>query len=467
MAGAATYEGRQGYPCRFGDTGGRQRRPPGGRIVLKRLLKNSAWGTLGTGTGRILNLLAMILLARSLSLTDFGYFSLIQATLGVLAVFAGAGLGTTGTRYLAEYRHSDLPRAGRIVSLVWSVAFTTVGLVLVLVLLMARVVAKEVADIGDVGTFTIAFAVGGVFLALQVFRSIQDGLLMGLERFRDSAMLRSGEGLAMLALLPALAFRFGLIGALIGQCIAMFCLLLAGQVVVKRAQMQAGIESDWRGSWQERSVLRRFALPSLLSGTMDTPVLWLGIWMLSRQTEGIAQVALYNAAYQWHGPLIFIPMVLCASGMPIMVQSWVEGDLKQFRRVFLILILAAFGVGLLPVLGLIYMREVIMGAYGPEYLAGQGALVFLLLAAPLHATTKIGTAALQSMDRAWAAMGTTLIWVVVYVSTMPVLVQRWGATGLAVSFALSFFMLTVVRSSFVLINVSRVSHHESPTRKFG
>ena len=430
-----------------------RRAHPGCRGVLERLLKNGAWGTVGTGAGRVLNLLAMILLARSLSLKDFGYFALIQSTLGVFAVFAGAGLGITATRYLAEHRRDDLLRAGRIVGMVWGSTFITVGIVLVIVLARARWIGAEVAQAGDANRFAVAFALGGVFLALQTFRGIQEGVLFGLERFRDCAGLRLAEGLAVLAVMPALAHFYGLTGAVVGQCVAFALVLFAGHLVVHRAKSQAGIGTDWSGLRREWPVLRSFALPSLLANTIGTPVLWLGVWLLSRQPDGIAQIALYNAAYQWHGPLIFIPMVLCAAGLPMMVQAWAAGDTRQFRRMFFILSGIALGAGLLPALVMIGLRQPIMASYGPEYLAGQGVLLLLLLAAPLHAMANIGATALQSMERAWVAMGSNLFWAVAFLVTVYGVVPRWGAAGLAAAFAAAYAVLVVVRFAYVALVV--------------
>ena len=424
--------------------------------MLERLLKNGAWGTVGTGAGRVLNLLAMILLARSLSLKDFGYFALIQSTLGVFAVFAGAGLGITATRYLAEHRRDDLLRAGRIVGMVWGSTFITVGIVLVIVLARARWIGAEVAQAGDANRFAVAFALGGVFLALQTFRGIQEGVLFGLERFRDCAGLRLAEGLAVLAIMPMLAHRYGLTGAVVGQCVAFAVVLFAGHVVVHRAKSQAGIGTDWSGLRREWPVLRSFALPSLLASTIGTPVLWFGIWLLSRQPDGIAQIALYNAAYQWHGPLIFIPMALCAAGLPIMVQTWAAGDTRQFRRMFFILSGIALGAGLLPALVMIGLRQPIMGSYGPEYLAGQGALVFLLLAAPLHAMANIGATALQSMERAWVAMGTTFLWAIAFLVATYFLAFRLGAIGVAAALAISYAVMALCRMACVVFEL-RVS----------
>lgn len=418
--------------------------------MLKRLLKNSAWGTLGTGTGRILNLLAMILLARSLSLTDFGYFGLVQATLGVFAIFAGAGLGVTATRFLAEYRHTDLPRAGRILGLVWNTAFITIGAVLLIVLLASGRMAQGLVQVGEVGKLTAALMLGGVFFALQTVRGIQDSILMGLERFREVAALKLAEGLLVLLLMPPMAAWQGLLGAFAGLILGTGLALTLGWAMTSRATRGEGIATDWSGMRGEWPILRSFSLPSMMSGMVATPVLWFGIWMLSRQPDGITQVALYNAAYQWHGPLVLVPMVLCAASMPVLVQAWTAGEMRQFRRMYLILSATALGVGMLPALALALLREPIMASYGPEYLAGQWVLVSLLLAAPFHAVANIGGSTLQSMARAWMVMCTTILWTITFLIALLSFGLKYGAEGMASALALAYVVLALFRTGYVV-----------------
>ena len=123
---------------------------------------------------------------------------------------------------------------------------------------------------------------------------------------------------------------------------------------------------------------------------------------------------------------------------------------------FFILSGIALGAGLLPALVMIGLRQPIMGSYGPEYLAGQGALVFLLLAAPLHAMANIGATALQSMERAWVAMGTTFLWAIAFLVATYFLAFRLGAIGVAAALAISYAVMALCRMACVVFEL-RVS----------
>jgi O-antigen/teichoic acid export membrane protein len=421
---------------------------------LERLFRNGIWSSFGAGLGRLLNLVAMVLLARSLSVTDFGYFALIQSTLGVFAVFASAGLGVTATRFLAQCRHSDRARAGRILGLVWTTTLITTGIMFIAALGASGWIAKAVVDGSGVTIFAATFSVACIFFAVQTWRGIQDAILMGFERFRDVALLRIIEGAGVLVAMPLLAQFYGLMGAIYGQILAVGVVFLAGHLKIRRARIKHGVVLDWQGVRCEWPVLRDFSLPSLMSNIAGTPVLWFGVWFLALAPGGITQIAYYNAAYQWHGPLVFVPMALCSASMPIMVQAWAAGEMAQFRRLFFVVSGIAFCFGLLPALVLVLLREQIMGGYGAEYLAGQGALVLLLLAAPLHALANIGASALQCMERAWVVMRTTLLWGGCFVAATFLVVPDWGASGLAAALAFSYAVLALSRILYVPI-VSR------------
>jgi O-antigen/teichoic acid export membrane protein len=424
--------------------------------VLSSLIKNSAWGVFGTGAGRILHLLAMILLARCLSLREFGYFGLIQATLGMFAIFAGAGLGVTATRYVAELRYKEPQRARLILGLVWSVALFTSTLILAVVLLLSGPIAQSMADEGDTGTFRLAFAVGGLCFAFQTLRGIQDAILTGLERFRDAASLKLCDGLAFLFVVPWFALDYGLLGALIGQIIASCTTFLISFMLLWHVTRKEGLTAEWVGLRKEWAVFINFSLPSLMSNMTGTPVLWLGIWLLSQQPNGIEQIAFYNAAYQWHGPLVFVPMVLCSASMPTMVRAWAAGGIRQFRLLVMLVSAIALALGLLPALGLIALREPIMRSYGADYVDAQNILVLILLAAPLHALANIGASTLQSMNRAWIVMQTTLLWGASFLVVTLLAVPRLGSLGLALALSIAYAVLVSARLVSILVAANRV-----------
>src|SRR5579862_6562755 len=82
----------------------------------ERLLRGSFWSLLGTFASRALGLAAAIFAARILGKAVYGELGIIQSTVGMFGTFAGFGMGTTATKYVAELRIKDPARAGRIIA---------------------------------------------------------------------------------------------------------------------------------------------------------------------------------------------------------------------------------------------------------------------------------------------------------------------------------------------------------------
>src|SRR5258708_35850942 len=73
------------------------------------------WTLFAQVFGRMAGFLAAIGLARILPIEGFGAYALLQSTLLMLQAVAMFGLGTTSTKYVAELRHRDRERTGRII----------------------------------------------------------------------------------------------------------------------------------------------------------------------------------------------------------------------------------------------------------------------------------------------------------------------------------------------------------------
>ena len=85
---------------------------------------------------RALSLAAAILVARTLGKVVYGELGIIQSTVGMFGTLAGFGMGTTSSKFVAEFRDKDPQRAGRIIALSSVVSWAiSIGLGAVLALL--------------------------------------------------------------------------------------------------------------------------------------------------------------------------------------------------------------------------------------------------------------------------------------------------------------------------------------------
>jgi O-antigen/teichoic acid export membrane protein len=360
---------------------------------------------------------------------------------------AGLGLGSTTTRFIAQFAVVDPPRAGRIVALVTLVSWGTISTAAVVVIVASSYISRVVLNAPHLRS---ALVWGTLLLAAMTLRGIQSGTLAGLERFNIIAKLNVLEGVASLVAMVALAGLMGVDGALLGMALGYAVTWVSGRVALKRAFAERGIVVCYAGCARDWRILASYSLPALLANVVATPILWLSMAFLARTEHGYAALGTYNAAYQWHGPVVFIPMILMSVTLPILVQEWEGGRLASFRKVTfgtcgLMLVITLPAVILLGI-----SSSWIMGLYGHRFEEGWVVLALLAAAAPLHALAKIAAGALFAMNRAWSVLGANIAWGATLLALVVPLVPELGAIGLGVAFLAAHFVAAAILSVMVL-----------------
>jgi len=416
--------------------------------IAKRLARGSLWSLFGSATSRILILVAMILVARILGQVSFGEFGLIQATLGVAGLMAGMGLGGTATRFVAHYSASEPDRAGRVIALVMSVSMGTVLLAAGVLIVASGFITHMALKAPHLQS---ALIWGSLLMAASAFRGIQGGVFAGLEKFDILAKLNILDGVVSLISMVALAHFWGVEGAVLGLALGASVVWLVGRILLVDELSSRGIAIRYRGCGADWRVLTGYSLPSLLASLVATPVLWFAMTLVARSEHGFAGLGLYNAAYQWHGPMVFIPMIFMSVSIPVLVKEWEAGRRERFRKVTFWIYGLMLVLSVPPVTIAALLSPWIMSLYGPGFREGWLVMVLLLAAAPLHALAKIASGALLSMNRAWWVLGFNLVWGVTLLTVTAYLVPRNGEIGLAIAFLAAHGILATLSFISVLL----------------
>ncbi len=424
--------------------------------LAKRLVSGSLWSLAGSATSRILNLVAMVLVARTLGQISFGEFGLVQTTLGVAGLMAGVGLGGTATRFVAQYGIVDPTRAGRVIALVSSASWGAALIVSGLLVAASPYVAREGLAAPHLQS---ALGWGALLLLVTVIRGIQNGILAGLEQFNAIAKLSVSEGVASLVAVVALASLTGIDGALLGLALGSAIALLAGRFVLARVLRERRIEISYSGCWRDWKILTSYSFPSLLASLVTTPGLWFSMALLARAEHGYAALGTYNAAFQWHAPLMFVPMILTTVSTPILVQEWENGQRRRFRKLAIGMCGLALAITLPLAIPVAMLGPWIMGLYGPGFDGGGAVLALLVAAAPLHALAHIGASALLGMNRAWNYFWAHLAWGATMCALAAWLVPAHGALGLAAAFLTAYAVLATATLAFSAVG-SRTAPRE-------
>jgi O-antigen/teichoic acid export membrane protein len=390
----------------------------------------------------------MILVARVLGQVSFGELGLIQSTLGMAGLMAGIGLGETATRFVANYAISDPLRAGRVIALVTSVSIGTVLLATVVLISVSGLIAGAILHAPQLRS---ALVWGSLLMAATAFRGIQGGVFAGLEKFDTLAKLNILDGVVSLMAMVFLARLMGVEGAVLGLALGAIMVWLVGRILLMKELSSRGIAVCYRGCGTDWRILTGYSLPSLLAGLVATPVLWFAMTLVARSGQGFAGLGLYNAAYQWHGPMVFIPMILLSVSIPVLVQEWEAGRKERFRQVTLWICGLMLALSLPPAVVTALFSPWIMSLYGPGFREGWMILVLLLAAAPLHALAKIASGALFGMNRAWWVLGLNLGWSATLLAVTAWLVPTRGVMGLAIAFLAAYVLLGTSSLASILV----------------
>ncbi|OYT71721.1 MAG: hypothetical protein CFK49_11130 [Armatimonadetes bacterium JP3_11] len=425
------------------------RAPIGDTPLKRRLIRAVSWSVLGTGTSQGLFLLASILTARWLGAEDFGRLGLIQFTLNTLVTFIAPSFGWSLMRLAATLRDHDAQALSEQSTAVLQVG-ALVSLVLALGLTASApwICAYWFKDTGTQAALQIAaFSVfaNGVF-------TLQSSLLAGFEAFRENAILNTSRGVLLAVMMAGGAYGAGLIGAAWGFTLSSYLSALVGGVFLMTIFRERGLLVR-RASWRRGSVvLRDVSLPSFLSTVLSSLTMWAGSVLLARAPNGLAQVALFNAANHWKTVMLFLPTQISQSTAPIMANLWSMGELGRLRalvRTNLLLNLATAGM---PCLIIVLAAAPILHLYQLGSATDAFTLRVLALSGVMTALCSVLGYTMIAMGRLWQGLAVNALWAIVFLAIAGLMLHQ-GAAGLSIAYLTSYTVLFMISLTYVIGNL--------------
>ena len=433
----------------------RDRHLPAGSLRL-RLVGGAAWSMAATVVAQGSTLVASLLAARILGADDYGRLAMVNATTGMLGIFAGLGLGLTATKAAAELRGSDAPRLARILALLdRCVLVSGVGVTLLMVA-FAPVLATTVLGAPELAPL---LRVGALMLLFNEIAGVQTGVLAGFESFRDVARIAVVRAAGTIALGTAGALVAGLNGAVVGLVLASAITVVFSRARQSRVIRMARLPRATGSLWAEAPILWQFALPAFIASALVGPVSWFGSAVLVNQPDGFAQLGIFNAAYQWRNPILLTAAVMGQTSMPIMASLTSAADSVRLRKVLFGAIGSSAAVAGPIAVILILARDFVMGLYGPEFAASGDVLAVVAVAVFIMAVQGPVGQLLAASGRMWLGAMMNLAWAAVFLVSAVILVPSGGgALGLAWAYLVAYLAHTVwtaVAARFVLQSVRR------------
>jgi O-antigen/teichoic acid export membrane protein len=414
------------------------------QIIASKIARGAAWSLAGTLVSRGLALIAAAAVARFVGKPSFGELGIIQSTLGMFQSFAGLGLGLTATKYVAQLRHTDPPRAGRIIALTHGTAIATGTAMALLVLGLSPWLAASVLSAPQVSH---GLRPGALMLVFGVIAGTQTGTLAGFEAFRSIAWINVVTGIATFPLMVLGAWAGGVAGAVLGSGAALGLTCACNAMALSRLAREHGISIRYAACTSELGVLRSFSLPATIASLMVAPATWVTNAMLVNTHGGYAEMGVFNASNQWRMAVIYVPTALTTALLPALSVLAGQGNWPEYIRILrtniVVVVLITIAVATPVAIG----AHLVMLGYGDDFVTGKVVLVVLMIATVVAAIPSVVGQAIISLDRMWAGALLNGVWGVALVISASQLVDR-GAFGLALGYLIAYGVHLVTSTTY-------------------
>lgn len=392
-----------------------------------RLIHGSLWSFGGSLASRVFALLSAVLVARMLGKATYGQLGIMQSTIGMFGALAGFGMGTAASKFVAEFRHTDPARAGRVIALSSVVSWGSGMMLAAALFLLAPQLAGSALSSPGLGPY---IRLSALLLLLNTVNGAQLGILCGFEAFRAVSWVNGFIGLLGLPLIVGGALLFQLWGVVWGLILAQAVGCLVSVRIRNReaARLHVPIPS-WSRTASELPLVWQFALPATLGCLLVNPINWACTAMLAVQPHGWEHVGALNAANQWFGALLWFPYLIAQSVMPILSERIGANDTARSAKVVVASVKVTVAMTLpLVIVGSLFSKY-IMGAYGEEFVGDWPTLVVSLLTCAVVAVQVPVGNLVAASGRMWDGLGMNLLWAIVFlVATWFAL--DWGVLGL-------------------------------------
>lgn len=414
--------------------------------IANRMANGALWTFTGTVCAKLIVLIGGIICAHILGKTEYGEFGMVKSTINMFVMFGSAGLGTTATKYIAEYKQHNKEKITQIYATTNIFAFTTACITVGAILYFTPYIAINMLKSTHLIT---PIRIGALLLFITVLNAVQNGTLAGVEDFKATAINTFIGNVFETIFMLIGAYYAGVSGAILGfgtGFIALYiCNLRSISLDFKRLEIKRNLLDVNKNSLK---ILYNFTIPAALASFLVMPTYWIMRSMLVNK-NGFAELATYEIADQWKVIILFIPTAVSQIILPILSSLSRKEDVNKYKKVLKLNLLANGLVTFIVAFFVCLISKFIMRLYGSEY-TDYITLIILSLSTIFNALANVVGLSISSRAKMWTGFGFNLIWAsIILISTYLFLDMGMGAKGIALATLIAYAIHTTLQLIYV------------------
>jgi O-antigen/teichoic acid export membrane protein len=337
----------------------------------------------------------MLLLARCLGRDDYGKVGFLHTTIITVGLIGGLGLGMTATRYVAESLGSNVSRVGELIRSILTLSLGTALIASALTVGIGSLVAMAVYR--DTGLL-VCFLLAGVAVFAESLQGVITGILAGFAHFGAVAMVQAIHGVSMLALCLFIVPGHGIVEALIAITAGGAISLAVSGLILERQCRNQCINLFLRPKRAGAAILWEFAAPGFGANLAMVCGHWLALSLLSHQ-GGFSDVAVVHMANQWRAAVLFVPVGVSTSMLPVLSRAFGANDHLGVKRTLRRTVHANLILALIPAGFISVFRRNLIGLYGEHLNDDSWTIELIVLSAVFAAVAHASCYGLMARNR--------------------------------------------------------------------
>lgn len=420
--------------------------------IGQRMASGAFWSFTGNALGKVVVLIAGIVCAHILSKEQYGEFGMVRSTINMFVIFGTAGLGITATKYIAEFKKTQIERVASIYCLTIGFAFVT-GVVTTII---SYILSDYLATITLKAPHLVnSVRVGALLLFVTIINGAQNGILLGFEDYKSRSINMLIGSIAESIFMLIGAYYYGVIGAVLGYGIGYIVIYLLNFYAIKRNLSIYGISrKDIHIEKKDFRLIYKFSAPAALSSILVCPTYWVARTILVRHS-GFSELAIYEAANYWNALILFIPAAISQIILPIL-SSIPKDNKTQFWKVLKVNFFINVGITVILAVVASIISPVLMTSYGDGYREHYLVLIILVCSTIFSVASSIVGNSIVSMGKMWLGFIFNLIWACLFICfTWVFLNLGFGAMGLSYALLLAYIIHTIYQFVYLKFEITK------------
>ncbi|WP_312993429.1 oligosaccharide flippase family protein [Chryseobacterium flavum] len=411
----------------------------------EKIIKGVFWSFLGTLISKGFAFIALFLVARILSVQEYGKLGLLQSYINTFTLFSLASFGVTATKYLAIYNNEDKKKASEIFSLTRIFVFILSSFILILSYFFNDAICEYI--VGD-PNLKSEVLICGAAIYFSSLNGLQVGALAGLQNFKSISIVNIVNGVLSLPLIIISAYHYGIKGVVVSLAIINFSIWACSAILLKKELLKNQLFFTVKNLRKHFDTLYHFSLPSFLSSIMLAPVVLIcNSFLIKYNTAGYYELGIYNAAFNFSQVGTILIGIIGQVFYPMAMQNFGKNN----RKFDFFNINNSYIIGILIFLPIVSLPDLFAGFYGIKYENNNMyySVMFVGLSSIVIAQRQGIARNFAAGNFMWFSVFSNLIWAATTILSCYLLISK-GSIGRSLAFFIGYITNTILFIPFYI-----------------